>query len=94
MVLLCVAIAVTSVFRGRFVLENDEVKHCVVGGGKSRECEVYGGRQDKLGCPIGMSARSLEKENDTYPKDVRNIEEPPHHKTDVDFRVDVIEEPG
>ena len=41
-----------------------------------------------------MSARSLEKENDTYPKYVRNIEEPPHHKTDVDFRVDVIEEPG
>jgi len=43
---------------------------------------------------VGMSARSLENEDDTYPKHVRNIEQPSRHNTNMDVRVDIIEEPG
>ena len=70
------------------------VKHCVVGREKSRESEVDGRCQAKLVCPVGMSARSLENENGTYPKQVRNIEQPSCHNTGVGVRVYVIEEPG
>jgi len=70
------------------------VKHCGVGREKRREREVYGRCQGKLVFPVGMSARSLENENDTHPKHVGNIEQPPRHNTDMDVGVDVIEKPG